>query len=333
MTTSAQTCSAAEIGGEDRLCPECRGSLRDPSRCDRCGRSFPPVAGIADLRLASDRYLSLAEERGKAAALAEVAPMTDLAGLSAAYYEMTSDVDARRRVLYRAHIARGEARGEALAAVLPRVGRVLEVGCGTGGLLVAARRLGIAIEGVDIASRWLVLARKRMDEAGMAARLTAADAARLPWPDATFACVVADSVVEHLDDPSSALAEWLRVVRPGGRLVLWSPNRYSLLPDPHVGLWGLGWLPSRWQSRYVSFRRGTGWPIRPRSAGEASLIANAAGWRDVLVGAAGLPLGPGRGVEVVTRIYDKIRLLPVGSAISRAFGPLWEMHAVRGEAS
>ena len=49
---------------------------------------------------------------------------------------MTDDVVDDRRERFLRHIAGAEARGEALAACLPAQGRILEVGCGTGGLLV-----------------------------------------------------------------------------------------------------------------------------------------------------------------------------------------------------
>src|SRR5205814_1661423 len=112
------------------------------------------------------------------------------------YYAMTDDPDDRRE-RFLAHIVGAEARGEALAARLPKVGRILEVGCGTGGLLVAAASQGIAITGVDIAARWLVAARRRLTDHGLAVPLLAASAERLPWPDGHFVAVVADSVLEH----------------------------------------------------------------------------------------------------------------------------------------
>ena len=80
----------------------------------------------------------------------------------------------------------------------------------------------------------------------MTAPLVAASADRLPWPDASFATVVADSVIEHCDDPLAAIRELRRVLRPGGRLVLWSPNRFAPVVDPHVRLWGVGYLPRPW---------------------------------------------------------------------------------------
>jgi hypothetical protein len=47
-----------------------------------------------------------------------------------------------------------------------------------------------------------------------------------------------------------------RVLRPGAPLFLSTPNRYSLTPEPHVGLWGIGFLPRSWANRYVRRRLG-----------------------------------------------------------------------------
>src|SRR5262249_46083131 len=44
--------------------------------------------------------------------------------------------------------------------------------------------------------------------------------------------------------------------RPGGRLFLASPNRFSLAPEPHVQVWGVGYLPRRWMAPYVRWSRG-----------------------------------------------------------------------------
>src|SRR3954469_22521299 len=131
-------------------CPACRCLLLDRTEgpvCTDCGRSFPLVAGLVDLRMESDRYLDLEAERAKAERLHGLEPGTDLRGLAEAYYAITDDVVDARRGRFLRHIAGAEARGEALAARLPRAGRILEVGCGTGGLLAAALAGGRSIEG------------------------------------------------------------------------------------------------------------------------------------------------------------------------------------------
>ena len=238
---------------------------------------------------------------------------------------MTADVDGRQAARYLAHLANAKARGEAFVSLLPDSGRVLEIGCGSGGLLAAARGRGIALDGVDIASRWLVIARERLKGG---ASLTAANAEHLPWPEATFDALFADSVVEHLGDVPGALREWRRVAKPDAMLVLVSPNRYSLLRDPHVGLWGLGWLPRRVQARYVRTRRACEWPLHLRSARELARLASSSGWTIRTIAAAPAPT---RGF--VSSIYDAARRVPLLDGILRRFGPLWLIVAVREASS
>jgi SAM-dependent methyltransferase len=323
------------VPGQSLVCPACRGELSaggpdEGMACARCGRSYPFVAGLLDLRLESDRYLDLDAERAKAERLGAIAESTDVLGLSAAYYAMTNDAgDRRGRFL--AHIAGALARGEALAARLPGRGTILEVGCGTGGLLVAAARAGIEISGVDIAARWLVAARRRLADHGLSVPLLAASAERLPWPDGSFDAVVADSVLEHLDAPAPALREWTRVLRPGGRLIAWSPNRYTLTTDPHLGLWGLGWLPRRWLPAYLRLRGRRFWPPRTLSAPEARRLAARAGLVHVAIDVPAIPEAWARtrpGPQCVAiRTYNAARRLPGARGLLRTFGPLWELRA------
>ena len=325
--------TCADVRG--RVCPLCRSTLRVRAfalSCLACDRNFPRIAGLADLRIAPDRYLSLDADRAKAEHLAAVSESSDFAGLVSAYYAMTEDVNAQRRRRFLAHIRRAVSRAEALAAGLPEDGRVLEIGCGTGGLLCAASRRGLQIDGLDIASRWLVLARQRLIQTLLRSSfvpdlLTAGNADALPWPDGTFTCVVADSVVEHLDDAGAAFREWRRVTRPGGRLVLWSPNRYSVLTDPHVGLWGIGWLPRSIQSHYVRARRRCDWPLRLISASEAASGLRDAGWtvRSVTAASAPTDLAP----PAVRSSYERLRSWPITRSLLRMFGPLWQIVATR----
>ena len=320
------------IGPSVWICPACRSAV-DEGACVGCGRPFPIVAGLPDLRISSDRFLDLAGERAKAERLARLAPGLDLEGLAGAYYAMTPDVEPRRRGFYLGHILGAEARGSALAGLLPRGGKILEVGCGTGGLLAAALRSGLEIEGADVALRWLVVARRRLDDLGLTCPLVAASAERLPHADATFDVVVADSVLEHLDDPLTALIEWARVLRPGGTLLVWSPNRYALAVDPHVRLWGLGWLPRRWMPAYVRWRRGGAWPPPCLSVGEARRIASQAGFDAIEVEPPAVPQAWARTRPSIQQrmiaAYARARRVPGIRPILRAFGPLWELRATR----
>jgi SAM-dependent methyltransferase len=323
---------AATIGTSELVCPACRASLSE-GLCARCDHEFPEVAGLPDLRIASDRFLDLEDERSKALQLARIAPGVDLKGLAEAYYAMTPDVEALRREFYLGHILGAEARGSALAALLPRSGKILEVGCGTGGLLAAAARVGLDIEGLDIAMRWLVVARRRLDDRGVYVPLVAASADRLPYADASFDTVVADSVLEHLDDPLSAVKEWARVLRPRGTLLVWSPNRFALAIDPHVRLWGLGWLPRRLMPAYVRWRRGGAWPPPCLSAGDAHRLARQAGFGSIEVEAPSIPetwakTRPPWQRRLITA-YAIAQTIRGSRALLRAFGPLWQLRATR----
>ena len=148
-----------------RICPACRGGIREcprlcrphayqaevlDNRCLACNRIYPTVAGLADFRLTSDRYLDLTAERAKAERLSLISETTDLEGVARAYYAMTDDVDPARCKQFLAHILGAEARGDAFMADLDEQGPTLEIGCGTGGLLVAAALRGWQIEGADI---------------------------------------------------------------------------------------------------------------------------------------------------------------------------------------
>nr|MBA3416105.1 class I SAM-dependent methyltransferase [Chloroflexia bacterium] len=134
---------------------------------------------------------------------------------------------------------------------------LLEVGCGTGGLLVAAAGDFDRVVGVDIAFRWLIVARKRLAEAGCAnVQLVCCCAEALPFPDGTFGLVVAANVIEHSTHQEPLVREALRAVRPGGVAFFSTPNRFALAPEPHVHVWGVGLLPRRLMPAWVRLVRG-----------------------------------------------------------------------------
>lgn len=90
-------------------------------------------------------------------------------------------------------------------------GRCLDVGCGTGVHAAALHQLGWAVVGVDVSLGQLRHARERLPVA-------VADAARLPFADASMAAVVATLLHTDVADWATIVAEVARVLQPGGRL-------------------------------------------------------------------------------------------------------------------
>jgi len=114
--------------------------------------------------------------------------------------------------------------------------RILDVGCGTGANLLMLSQYGDA-EGVDISEDALSFCRERgLDKVRLAA------GEQLPYEDGTFDLVTAFDVVEHMDDDLAGLREMRRVLRPGGRALLFVPT--------FMFLWGLQDDVSNHRRRY-----------------------------------------------------------------------------------
>ena len=123
----------------------------------------------------------------------------------------------------------------------PRV--VLDIGCGSGALLEAAARRWTACVGVDGSLRELVLARHRLQQAGIRARLVCANVDALPFADGQFDRVIAEWVLERSPRKERALREWNRMMNGQGRLWISTSNRWSVTRDPQLGIPALSWLP------------------------------------------------------------------------------------------
>ena len=119
-------------------------------------------------------------------------------------------------------------------AQLPIGGAVVDVGCGTGRALPALRSaVGPAgtVIGLDLTPQMLAEAAGRARTEGSV--LVIGDACRLPLADATLDGVFAAGLLMHLPDPDAGLGELARVVRPGGRLVLFHPSGRAALAARH----------------------------------------------------------------------------------------------------
>jgi len=98
-------------------------------------------------------------------------------------------------------------------------GEVLEVAIGTG-LNLGAYPDDITLTGIDLSDPMLDIARGRAGELGRTATLLQGDAHALPFTDASFDTVVCTFGLCAIPDPTVAISEMTRVLRPGGRLIL-----------------------------------------------------------------------------------------------------------------
>jgi ubiquinone/menaquinone biosynthesis C-methylase UbiE len=108
---------------------------------------------------------------------------------------------------------------------LPKGGRILEVGCGSGAALVElSRRLRpAAIMGADVDPSLLRDAAARLQASAVDGELLHADVHALPLPDGSVDVVIDFGTCFHIPDAASALREVARVLRPGGLFVHETP--------------------------------------------------------------------------------------------------------------
>lgn len=101
-------------------------------------------------------------------------------------------------------------------------GKILDLGTGTAQIPIELlqRDARFSLVAIDLAASMLELARKNVAAAGFArqVRLEQVDAKHLPYPSGSFAAVISNSIVHHIPDPHSVLAEACRVRQAGGVL-------------------------------------------------------------------------------------------------------------------
>jgi ubiquinone/menaquinone biosynthesis C-methylase UbiE/uncharacterized protein YbaR (Trm112 family) len=242
-------------------CPVCKGALqqhRDKLCCDPCDKAYPIVLGIPDLRLYEDPLIPLEDDYRKGEKVQVQAERLGFADLVRYYwslptYPFTPPELAERFIR---HVLTDEAR---VLGYLDEIGSgkaFLDVGCGTAALVKMAQPKFDFAVGCDVAFRWLLIARRRLQEAGLPANLVCCCADYLPFPDGMFDSVTSVSLLEHVSDARAVVGEAGRVLGDNGRIFVWTTNRFSLAAEPHVRVWGVGFLPRRWMPAYVKWRSG-----------------------------------------------------------------------------
>ena len=136
--------------------------------------------------------------------------------------------------------------------------RILDVGCGLGVYVRKFREFSDRVCGIDIDP-------KRLREgAKTTPGLMLAVGEHLPFPDNSFDVIVMNEVIEHVTDDAATMCEALRVIRPGGHIAIYAPNR--LYPFETHGIYVgkkfifgnipfINWLPDVLRNRLVPHAR------------------------------------------------------------------------------
>ena len=143
------------------------------------------------------------------------------------YKEYATTVDDEPNLFLRLNRQYGMAKRCAVITKQMQPGRLLDVGCGTGLFLDAMRRRGWQVEGEDMTPTAVRFARERFGLNVFEGTLEAAN-----YPSNTFDAVTMWNVIEHVPDPPATLQECARILRPGGIIVMATPNVHAF--DAHI---------------------------------------------------------------------------------------------------
>ena len=140
----------------------------------------------------------------------------------------------------------------ALARATGRSGgamQVADVGCGAGVQCRLWAGRGHQVYGADINKALIALARRRAREAGLGIRFEVASATALPWPDRSMDLCIAPGLIEHVADWRGCLAEFVRILKPGGALYLSTSNMLCPVQD-EFDLPLYSWYPASVKRHY-----------------------------------------------------------------------------------
>jgi ubiquinone/menaquinone biosynthesis C-methylase UbiE len=265
------------------ICPACRSCLPWPEftdsslACD-CGRQYPAMLGIPDLRIGEDPYCGndhdLAIARDLLARF-ESHSFTDL--LHHYFTHHCPELDPQAIDRQMRHIL--ESTTEVSHFELNQNTVAADLGSGAGGSILSFIKNNVSPErivGIDIALRWLVLARKRLDENGLKqVPLVCANAEAIPLATGRFDVIFGGDMIEHVADPHSVFSEVGRLLAEGGHAAFPTPNRFSIGREPHVGLFFAGWLPRLLAPAYCRLRGAPPW--------QGIFTRSAWSWRSLLI--------------------------------------------------
>ena len=120
--------------------------------------------------------------------------------------------------------------------------KVLDLGCGPGFFEIILSRSGFSVCGVDSSHQMIEQARVNVRQFGDPdlVEFLCCDVSELPLATSCFDVVVSRNVTSLIPDPLKAYSEWHRVLKPGGKMLVFDANWYSYLVDDQINQVRLG---------------------------------------------------------------------------------------------
>ncbi len=192
-------------------CPACGGSFREEYRCCGCGAQFSAPDGIPDLRIPADHVTETVRRFYDRAPFPGYPARDSLQSLRA-----RADRSAFARLLNEA---------------IPGDARIADIGCGTGQMSLYLARADRVVVGADLTRASLLLgaaAARRFQLERVS--FVETDLRRPGLQASAFDVVYSSGVLHHTPDPRASFARLVRLVRPGGTIVLGVYNSFARVP-------------------------------------------------------------------------------------------------------
>jgi SAM-dependent methyltransferase len=260
-----------------------------------------------------DPWIDMVADREKGLRLEALTAGSSFDAMVREYWAITPETPRELAARFIAHVRDAEARTREWLQLLDAPGkesagqRWLDIGCGTADLAAAAPNATVV--GIDVAFRWLVVARRRLSERGVEPLLVCCNAEALPFPDGYFSRAFALGALEYCEDLNTALRETRRVLIAGSVFHARTGNRHSVMRN---------------RSGFRFY-----WP---KDAGELYRGLHDAGFQPVEVEAARVLTVEGarlpKTLQRLLPLYQNLRRTPGVRIPARWFAPELEARAV-----